>query len=116
MIVFTSHVRAGETPILVREGFSWAALLFGALYLAVRRAWIAAGLTFAVFLLALALCRVVHDGSPLLGLFVLQGLLCPDLVRWNLQVRGYVPGPVVAAPDRDQALGRLLDARPDLLP
>jgi hypothetical protein len=116
VIVFTSHVRAGEAPVLVREGFSWAAFLLGALYLAVRRAWIAAGLTFAAFLLTLALCRVVHDGAPLLGLAVLQGLLCPDLVRWNLSVRGYSAGPVVAAPDRDQALGRLLDARPDLLP
>jgi hypothetical protein len=116
VIVFTSHVRAGEAPVLVREGFSWAALLFGALYLAVRRAWIAAGLTLAVFLLTLALCRLVHDGAPLLGLAVLQGWLCPDLLRWNLAVRGYADGPVVAAPDRDQALGRLLDARPDLLP
>ena len=116
MKLFTTHVRPGEPPLLVREGFSGAAFWFGAWYLAVARAWVPAALTMAVALLTLALVRQTGTAAPLLGLAVLQGLLCPDLRRWSLARRGYVRGPVVAGADRDAALARLLDARPDLLP
>ncbi len=116
MKLFTTHLRPGRAPLLVREGFSGAAFWFGALWLATGAAWVAAGLTMAAFLLALALCRWSGTLAPLAGLAVLQGLICPDLRRWSLDQRGFTRGPVVAGADRDQAFARLLDARPDLIP
>jgi hypothetical protein len=109
MRVFTTHQRAAEPPMLVREAFSWAAFFFGFLYLAVHRAWLQAAFNLAAFLLVLALCRFLGDGVPLLGLAVLQGLCARDLRRWSLAQRGFVEGPVVAGRDRDQAFGRLID-------
>ena len=47
MRFWTAHIRAGAAPVLVREGFSWGALLFGPLWLAVHRAWIPAVLALA---------------------------------------------------------------------
>ena len=45
MRFWTAHVRQGTAPVLVREGFSWGALLFGPIWLAAHRAWIPAVLT-----------------------------------------------------------------------
>ena len=115
MRLFTSHFRPGQAPLLVREGFSGAAFWFGAFYLAAHRAWTAAALTMAAFLLTLAVARLTGSLAPLAGFAVLQGLICPDLRRWSLDQRGFTRGPPVAALDRDQALARLLDARPELL-
>jgi hypothetical protein len=111
MKVFTTHQLQADTPILVRESFSWAAFFFGFLYLAVHRAWIQAALNLAALLLVLVVCRTFATGAPLLGLAILQGLFGRDLLRWSLAQRGFVEGPVIAAPDRDQALGRLIESR-----
>ena len=116
MTLFTTHLRPGQPPLLLREGFSGAAFWFGALWLAIHRAWIAAALTMAAFLLTLWLGRLTGSAAPLIGFAILQGLICPDLRRWSLDQRGFTRGPVVSGPDSDQALARLLDARPDLLP
>ncbi len=115
MRVFTSHLRPGAPPVLVREGFCWPAFWFGFLYLAAHRAWIAAGLNLAAFLLVLGLTRAAGTDAPLLGLAVLQGLFAQDLRRWSLALHGLAAGPVVAAPDYDQAFARLLTERADLL-
>ncbi len=114
MRVYTTHVKPGGAPMLVREGFSWAAFVFGPLYFAANRAWIAAAISLAVYILLSVLTNPV-TGTPLvLGFLVLQGLLARDALRWNLTQRGYAQGPVVAAPSNDEALARLLVARPDL--
>ena len=60
MKFWTAHIRTGAAPVLVREGFSWGALLFGPLWLAVHRAWIAAVLTLAATVLIVVLAR---DGA-----------------------------------------------------
>jgi hypothetical protein len=101
-------MRPDQPPVLVREGFSWAAFFFGFLYLAAHRAFIAAALNFAALLLVLAFARLTGSGAPLLGLAVLQGLFGRDLLRWSLSLRGFAEGPVVGGPDRDQAFLRLL--------
>ncbi len=116
MRIYTSHLRQGETPMLVREGFSWTGFLFGFLYLAVHRAWVPAALNLAALILLAALCDAINAPAPLLGLAILQGLFARDLCRWGLSRRGYATGPVVFAADPDQAFARLLGARPDLLP
>ena len=114
MKVFSSHLREGATPVLVREGFSGAALVFGWLYLVWHRAWIAAVLNLAAALLAGWLVRLTGSLAPFFGLLVLQGLFGHDLWRWGLERRGFVPGPILAAIDEDTAMARLFAERADL--
>jgi hypothetical protein len=114
--LYTTHLRGNEPPLLVREGFSWAAFFFGFLYLAVKLAWVPAALNLAALIGVLAIASRTGAGAPLLGLAVLQGLFGRDLWRWSLSLRGYAEGPVVAAEDTDAAFARLLGARPDLIP
>jgi hypothetical protein len=116
MKVFTSHVRPGGEPVMVREGFSWAAFFFGFLFLAAHRAWIQAALNLAALLLIVALDRALASGAPMLGLALLQGLFGRDLWRWSLAQRGFRTGPVVVAPNEDEAFAKLLGARADFLP
>ena len=116
MKIFSSHLRPGRTPVLVQEGFSWAAFLFGFLYLAVHGAWLGAVLNFATLLAATWLALGTGSGAAMLALAVLQGCFDHDVRRWSLARRGLATGPIVAGMDADQALARLLDARPNLLP
>jgi hypothetical protein len=113
--VYTSHVKPGAVPVLVPEGFSWGAAIFGWIWLLFQRAWIAAALLFAAFVIVLTLSPHVSGFALLVGQFLLQGLFGRDLVRWSLAHSGYEPGPVVAAQDHDAALARLLTEQPDLL-
>ncbi len=115
MRIYTAHTRARRPPVLVREGFSWGALIFGPLWLLAHRAWIAG---------VLALCAVVAiqllAPRPLVGVLTLAlawliGLFGQDLRRWSLARDGFLLVHVVAAPDEDSALARLLDRRPDLI-
>ncbi len=115
MRFWTAHVRPGTRPELVREGFSWGACFFGALWLLAQRAWICAVLDLALGILTLALTdggtRVVLVAALAIG----QGLLGQDLVRWSLDRRGYTLAHVIAARDDEAALARLLQRRPDLV-
>ena len=114
MKFWTAHVRTGAAPVLVREGFSWGALIFGPLWLAAHRAWIAAVLTLAATVLILALTA---DGTTIVllaALILVLGLSGHDLHRWSLERRGYLLAQVVAAASEPEALARLLTRRPDL--
>ena len=114
MRFWTAHVRADAAPVLVREGFSWGALLFGPLWLAVHRAWIAAVLALAASVLIVVLAKTDIAAALLATLMVLLGLSGHDLRRWSLDYRGYLLAQVVGARDELEALARLLDRRPDL--
>ena len=114
MRFWTAHIRAGAAPVLVREGFSWGALLFGPLWLAVHRAWIAAVLALAASVLIVVLAKADIAAALLATLMVLLGLSGHDLRRWSLDYRGYLLAQVVGARDELEALARLLDRRPDL--
>jgi len=111
--VFTAHTRADTAPVLVREGFSWAALLFGPFWLFRQRAWIAGALVLCAWIAALLL----PEPLPLLlpALAWLLGLSGNDLVRWSLERRGFLLAHVIAAGNADAAFARLLAARPDLM-
>lgn len=111
---WTAHLRDRAAPVLVREGFSWAALLFGPVWLAWQRAWIAAGLDLAASILILALTSGTTTAVLLLGQAVLIGLSGNDLVRGAMRLRGYQLTQVIAAHSETEALGRLLAHRPDL--
>ena len=114
MKYWTAHVRQGTSPVLVREGFSWGALLFGPLWLAVHRAWIAAVLALAASVLIVVLAKDDIAAALLATLMVLLGLSGHDLRRWSLDYRGFLLAQVVVARDELDALARLLDRRPDL--
>ncbi len=118
MIVFTSHLAPpGGTqplPVLVREGFSWGAALFGWLWLLVQGAWLPALLVLAGAIGAVKLGAMTHSVAAPLAVFLVQGIFGRDLVRWWLGLRGWRPaGPVIAA-SHDAALLRLLAERPEL--
>jgi hypothetical protein len=116
MRVYTSHVKAGDLPVLVGEGFSIGAALFGWLWLLWWRAWIAAVILFALDILLWRAPASPFAGAVSIAVFVLQGLFGRDIVRWSLGRSGYAAGPVVAAPTHDGALLRLLTERADLTP
>lgn len=112
---WTVHLKPDRPPVLLREGWSWGAFVFGPFWLLVRRAWLPAvlWLAFSVLLAVLA----PGGARPVLAfaLSVLAGLLGWDLVRWSLLRRGYGLVHVLAARDEEAALARLLAARPDLV-
>ena len=107
--------RRASPVLLVREGFSWAAFLFGVLWLLWHRLWLA---VLGYLLLALALALLLPAGAPsLVGSLALQFLLgshAGDLRRRMLARCGYRTEEVVAARDLDRATARLLALRPAL--
>jgi hypothetical protein len=112
--LYSAHVKANAEPVLVREGFSWGALIFGPLWLALHRAWSAAAIDLAAFmligfLLSTPLCVILA-----IALAVLLGLIGHDLRCWSMEHRGYLVIHVVAARGAEEALQRLLTYRPDL--
>jgi hypothetical protein len=114
MRIYSAHLKANAEPLLVREGFSWGALLFGPFWLAAHRAWVAAAISLAAFvlvgfLLPVPLCLILGT-----ALAILVGLTGHDLRRWSMEHRGYLLVHVVAARGAEDALLRLLTNRPDL--
>ena len=113
--MFTVHTRAGSRPLLVAERFSWGAALFGPLWLALHRAWVAAALA-ALASFAAGAAPDPWRSAAWFALALLLGFCGEDIRRWSLSLRGFALEDVVVARDADLALLRLLDARPDLLP
>jgi len=101
--------------VLVPEGFSWGALVLGPLWLAAYRAWVPAAIALAAAIIILALGTDAIQAVLLAGLGVLLGQSGQDLRRWSLTQRGYRLAHVLAAPDEEAALERLLTAQPDLI-
>lgn len=114
MRFWTGHLRPNAPPVLVREGFSWGALIFGPFWLALHRAWIPAALSVAAIMLIAALTGGASKAVLLLALAVWLGLTGNDLRRWSMHLRGYTAFQVIAARSELDALRRLLDRRPDL--
>ncbi len=114
MRIYTAHTHPTRAPVLVREGFSWGAAIFGPLWLFFHRAWLAAVLVLcAEVLLGLIPLPPLRFGLEL-ALAWLLGLFGQDLRRWSLARQGFLLAHVVAGADADAALARLLDRRPDL--
>jgi len=113
--VWTAHVKKARSPVLVEEGWSWGAALFGPLWLLAHQAWIAGVIYLALVAVLAAALPAGPQAVAALGLGVLSGLLGRDVLRWTLARRGYVLDHVVAAQDEEAALGRLLDVRGDLV-
>ncbi len=117
MRVYTVHLAGTRSPVLVREGFSIGALVFGPLWLFAHRAWLAGVLTVAAEIVA-AVAMVRFPALWPLGLAIpwLFGLFGQDLRRAALARRGYAENAVIAARNELEACARLLAARPELAP
>ncbi|RAI57727.1 DUF2628 domain-containing protein [Roseicella frigidaeris] len=102
-------------PILVREGFSWGAFLFGPLWLLRHRLWLEAAAWIGLALLLAILVPAPWRLPVLLALQFLLGAEAQDLRRAALGRRGWRAAHVVAAPAEELALARLFEARPELL-
>lgn len=114
MKTYTALLKAGAEPVLVREGFSWGGLLLGPLWLAAHRAWIAAAISLAAYVLVAVLAPDPARGILAVGVAVILGLTGNDLRRWALENRGYLLVHVLSAGNRDDAFTHLLTHRPDL--
>jgi hypothetical protein len=112
--IYAALVRPDSEPVLVRDGFAWGALFLGPVWLAVHRAWIAAAISLATYVLLVALAPDPADAILAVGLSLILGFTGRDLQCWALERRGYLLAHVVAAGDRDDAFARLLNLRPDL--
>jgi hypothetical protein len=112
---WTAHLANDREPVVLREGFSWGALLFGPFWLLLHRAWIPAALSFAAFVLVGALLRDPFQDVVTLGLMLLLGLTGNDLLAWSLERRGFLLAHVITARTEADALARLLINRPDLV-
>ena len=114
MKIYTALLKSDAEPVLVREGFAWAAFIFGPFWLAAHRAWIAAALSFAAYVLIAVFIPQPAAFIVTLGLAVSLGLTGHDLRRWALEHRGYLLVHVLMAMNHDDAFLRLLTHRPDL--
>lgn len=111
MRTWTAFTAPGRKPVLVAEGFSWGALVFGPLWLAASGAWI-----FAAMALAIDLALALLAPAWALGIAAFAtGLFGHDIRRLALELRGYALVHVIAASSSDGALARLLARRPDLI-
>lgn len=115
MKFWTVHLRGNAEPLLLREGFTPWAALFGPFWLLAHRAWIPAALAFCAGAAASLLPSPI-DGVAEFALAWATGLFGRDLVRWSLARQGWLLAHVVAAQDEEAALARLLTARPGLVP
>jgi hypothetical protein len=115
MAIYTFHVKGDPDPssivdrtVSTREGFSWAALFLGPLWLVWHRLWLALLIWVAAQVAIWAFVVWLFPGFPLTGL--LQVLLAiaigtegSHMRSAGLSRRGYVPVDVLSAPSAEQA-------------
>jgi uncharacterized protein DUF2628 len=111
---YTALLKSDAEPVLVREGFSWGALIFGPFWLAAHRTWIAAAFSLAAYVLIAAFAPQPFASILTAAEALILGLTGNDLRRWALEYRGYLLVHVVAGGNQDDAFIRLLTHRPDL--
>ena len=127
MRVWTVHIPSaapapagvGHVPaaaVLLRQGFSWGAFLFGPLWLLRHRLWLEAAIWLGLALLLAGLTPTWALAPVVVALQLLFGASAQDLRAAALARRGFGGLLVVAAEDIDHALERLLRARPELAP
>jgi hypothetical protein len=83
-----------DKAVLVREGFSWPALIFGPFWLAWRGMWLVLAFYVAVMLVVAAIARLfgLPDAAATIiatAINLLLALEGNDLLRWTLERRRY---------------------------
>lgn len=124
MRFYTVHLRRplrdpAADVVLVKEGFSWPAFFFSALWALANRLWLIALALFAAeaALVAAAQALALGPGAAVpfaLGLATAVGFVANDLKRWTLEGRGFGEAGVVTGRDHEAALARFL-ARDDVV-
>jgi hypothetical protein len=114
MRIYAVYLKDHRAPVLVRDGFSFWALVFGPFWLLVHAAWIPAVLLVALEVLLRVILPPPVAGIAVLGLAVLVGLHAQDLRGWSLARRGWRLGAVVSGRGSDDAYARLLAEERDL--
>lgn len=106
--------RKGAKAVLVRDGFSWGAML-------VPTPWLLSNGLVALALLhgaaAAAIGALLPPGAAgvaLIGLQLFMGFEARSLHSWWLGLRGFQPAAVLVARDEDAAFLNLASFRPDL--
>ena len=116
---YTVHAHAAHETVLVREAFSWGALLLPTVWFLWNRMWLVAVLHLAgLVVLSVAIGAGWAAGiGPwiLLAAQILVALHARDLQRWTLARRGFDFIGVVLARDEESGLARLAAEHPDLL-
>ena len=115
MTFWTAHLAGDREPILLRDGFSWGAFLFGPLWLLLHRAWIPAILSLVTLFVVVFRLPPTISGVAIPALMLLHGLSGNDLLAWALERRGYLLAHVLSARTEADAVARLLANRPDLI-
>lgn len=128
MSLYTVHVpdaapdamTRGERTVLLREGFSLTAFVFGLLYLLWHRLWIAAAVWIVLLLALLAFATVIHPPQgalvALAGLMHLYlGIEGRDLLRSSLARRGYTMRDLVSASGMEAAEAQFFTRQPEAI-
>jgi hypothetical protein len=120
--VLEPPVRAGRPAanhadrfVFLRERFSWAAFLFGPLWMIWRRLWLVLIIYLAVLgLIEFGLRRLGIDSQARFTVYFLVALLvgmeAATLRRWTLLRRGWRDRGIVVADDLEMAERRFFDA------
>jgi Protein of unknown function (DUF2628) len=124
MHVYTVHMRRPpldpDTDVrFVKEGFSWPAFLFSALWALWNRLWfVAAALFVAELAVNGAMVELGADAwsraALAIGFAVIVGSVGNDLVRWTLFRRDYLEVALVTGTHIDAAERRFWEQRPHL--
>jgi hypothetical protein len=119
MKIWTVHAKGVAPPRLVKEGFSFWALLFALPWFVWHRMWLVAVLYVAgwtIFGLATAEVAPEITAPIVFAGQLLVGWHARDLLRWTLRRRGWrMIGVVASADGEDAAVARLYSQRPELL-
>jgi len=121
MRVYTVHRRADGEVRTVKEGFSWPAFFFSALWAATRGLWLWALVAAVTIALVVALWQggLLGDEAVAilaLGLLALQAGEANDAQRRRLGRRAFVEDGVTTGRDGEAALRRWLDRHPGPAP
>lgn len=111
----STHAVPVAPPVLLAEGFSLFAFVFGPFWFLWHRLWKEATLLLVLSIAAALLLPMAVDGIALLTLNLLAGFEARDRLRARLARRGMPLQGVVVAPNLDFAWFRLAEARPDLV-
>ena len=111
----TSPAARAERTIFVRDGFDWAAFLFGPLALLHRRLWLAAAAWLVVAAALVFVGRTLHllpatEVALFLLLAALTGLETAALRQRSLDRRGFVAADLLSRRSREEAERAYFDA------
>lgn len=123
MKVYSIHLKPGalepdRNALVIKEGFSWPAFLFGPFWALWNRLWVIFAIlagVYAAVTIAFALFPVNSAAEIAVtgAIAILIGLNANDWRRSSAARRGWRTEGLAAAPDRDTALRRYFDLHPD---